>query len=51
MTPSMPENGKKDDDRNRNAQQPKQDTATHGDLLIDTGNVNAIAHVWLRGLN
>jgi hypothetical protein len=44
----MPEDGKKDDDRNRNAQQPKQNTATHSYLLIDTGNVNAFVRVWLR---
>jgi hypothetical protein len=31
----MPEEGEKDDDRNRNAEQPKQNTATHGDLHCD----------------
>ena len=29
---SVPEQGEKDDDRNRHAEQPKQNTATHGNL-------------------
>jgi hypothetical protein len=46
----MPEDGEKNDDRNRNAQQPKQNTATHSGLLIDTGYVNAFARLWLRDI-
>jgi hypothetical protein len=43
----MPEEGEKNNDRNRNAQQPKQDSATHDDLLIGTGYFNAFAPLWL----
>ena len=46
----MPEDGEKNDDRNWNAQQPKQYSATHGNLLIDTGYINALAAFWLRCL-
>jgi hypothetical protein len=31
----MPEEGEKNDDRNRDAEQPEQNTATHRNLLID----------------
>ena len=40
--PSMPEEGEKDDDRNRHTEQPKQNTATHGNLHCDVPKEHAL---------
>jgi hypothetical protein len=43
--PEMPDKSEKQDDRNRNTQQPKQNSATHGNLLMNLAMTTPILSI------